>query len=1174
MDSEQFRQQLLDRQARDLVGQGDIRLDAPAPEIPGAAPTVASTAPAVPKPDITNAVRDNLLVHGLKAGGISLSKNADKVMQGVGAILFPDLANENPSVVGGMVDEAARKYQAAKDILTGLMGMAGAALGVTSTSTTISETIKRQWPELHAAEVLPDALKPYTPYIRAAMGEDPGTPGKEDWTRMNRPLTFGDLVEFGAQVAIPVVGAKAIQAARAKPGATETAPGAPAAAPAAEAPKVAPEPAPIAVPAEAPTVPAPTFAEGAARADVALSKIEGLSRMPSPTEIQSVLDRVQTETVPAMPEGYQGGPRVFGVNWQRLGTEERVKNVILQVNKDLAGRGEMPQVEGAIVPTTAPDVLARAKELGVTLDDVMRLPELPTRIKSVEQLDAFTTGVRAVRDTIANRLTAEAELAVRGDVAARENVPALMGLLERAALGDKLTGENVAQALSARRIASEAMVSGTPPSAVMDAVARLKGLTDADRLPEMLTSLKSKETGGFLSDVGAVMKTGKDVLWDVFVNDLLGPLAVGAKTIGDTIMLAKEPPARLLARWNQQVFRPAFRNLPPGEQIAPGEGWAFGAAAAQKIPTAIFQMLKSAPGHLLDTLRSGKPGPVDIYTGVGQAESRPGAVSSARWNLPPDTAPAYLVNAAGMLIRVPGTTLGIITKIAKAANYAGEAAAQAVRQAFLEGHDPAGASFKERVQYITEHPAEFPYIADAATKTAASNTFTQDLGTFGDALTTALNTAHLRAQSPFLRIPINLEKMATHMAAPFNLPSLLWGEMRRDLEAGGVRRAQAMTAVEVGGLFAATIAALTANGLITGYGPRDPALQKNRELAGRPVHSLFIPGTDIAIDYNRIKPVGTMIGLTATATEAWAQLPNDADAIDRMGQLAIIHGLAWARVIQDASYFTGIKQVTDALSAKDATLARAAQQALLSFARSVPPNTWMRAPNRLYFDTIMREAHTVQDAFLAGVPGYSTDLAPHRDALTGVPMEYPPAFSPSLLMPIQYRPTDVDPVRKMLMDNDIPIHALPWVLPATGPAPVAGAFHLQEQTAAGEGVPLTDKQRDRWIVLMTQDVRIGGRTLYESLDHLLHVPAFQTASTGPGNGQDMQVQALVSGYREEARLRLLREDAGLRENFLQRTKAKLEGTWLPTTNPRSPQFPGRGPAGSGDVGSLLQTLGR
>src|SRR5262249_26684107 len=190
-----------------------------------------------------------------------------------------------------------------------------------------------------------------------------------------------------------------------------------------------------------------------------------------------------------------------------------------------------PAVEGAVKPTTAADITERARALGVTLEDVMNLPNVPPRVRSIEDLDAFTAGVRGVRDVIANRLLAESKMAAAGDVSAESNVKGLLALAIKAAQADKLTGENLAQALGARRMPSDAGVAGTASQSVMELVDRLSGLDGIENVSSMIAAV-GKGPGkfrGFLEHVGNIVGTGKNILWEVWINDLLGPATAGMK---------------------------------------------------------------------------------------------------------------------------------------------------------------------------------------------------------------------------------------------------------------------------------------------------------------------------------------------------------------------------------------------------------------------------------------------------------------------------------------------------------------------------------------------------------------------------------------------------------------------------------------------------------------------
>ena len=142
---------------------------------------------------------------------------------------------------------------------------------------------------------------------------------------------------------------------------------------------------------------------------------------------------------------------------------------------------------------------------------------------------------------------------------------------------------------------------------------------------------------------------------------------------------------------------------------------------------------------------------------------------------------------------------------------------------------------------------------------------------------------------------------------------------------------------------------------------------------------------------------------------------------------------------------------------------------------------------------------------------------------------------------------------------------MPWVIGGSGSARSASDRPQMTEPQQMPPVLLTPKQRDFWIVQMTQQVRLGAEedTLYQALDRVMRSDEYQTAlSPGPDGTRAKIIKALYGAYREVAFARLLDPETGsptLQKQLLQREEA-VGRRQLPITDPESQYFGGANPS--------------
>lgn len=1146
-------------------------------------------------------------------GAISYGWRIGKHTLGVGAHTLIEGLNDFWSVGPNLTENAQARLRGVAKIIGGALTMfPGAPISFLTGGG--GQALEKAAPDLANtmvvqpgnAEGIHRVLDPFnaiamgleTPESKAAMSPEQQQAFAQRAAGYGQGITFREAFETALGIALPIAaahqmkGAGAAAGEAAKPGEAAPKP------PAAEAAKPAPAETPSG---ETPKVPGPEVTAEQAKAFV---------------------DRVSAEPPPPVPPPGTEGPRVFGINWQRLGQEESIKRVILDVNKTLSEQGRTVATEGARPveaggpgAKTIAGMTDAAKTMGVTLDEVMEFPKIPKRVDFSNQ-DAFVAGANAVHEVVAHSLRDMARMAEAGDQAAIHDLPTAIALFNETTLKTKDIGTNLAQSLNARKAGNVAPISGVSGTNMLefqDQVAKIAALKDIDKVPAMIRIIKGpSKVARFLGGLGDIAARGKDMTWELFVNDLLGPSTIGVKAAGDAYQYVNTGLTRGLARMNQTVgIATLGKDITLGKDptmMAPGEGSAFMAAGAKEVvPAAGRTIVRTLPDTVIDGLARAEVIPEATMSAMRTLREMPKefgydrnpAISTDSYVRNPVTGEVKavpgpfadvpvvdpLINAAGALIRTPTTGIGMITDVASAVSAKGEIAAMAKRIAYNEGRE--GAAFGKRVADVQQNWQKMPEVVAAVEQRVAANTFTTKPGIVGQQALGALNAAHLRSQVPFFVIPWNLVKTATHEIFPFNVPSMVFGEIKSQLQAGGPARMEALATLEKGAAVAATVAYLTNQGFISGPGPSDPKLRKERELAGKPPNAFLIPGQD-PISFSRLHPAGLeigliaglaergvfkegapnalrpvldMIGMTSQATEAWAQIPWSEDNLQYASQLGVLHAAVWGRMVSEASYYKGVRDLMEAIRNPEKSLKKEATD----IAGGMFAPATMRQINQAYFDRTMRETRDYQDRWLAAFPGYSQDLAPHRDRVTGDEMEYPAGWGPDLLQPFKvFSPAKVIEasrgarVYQMLTDNQITLRDVPHTIDA-GPREDS---LVPNRGATGQGdvvqaMPLTDPQRDKWFKRWTQSRDLGvagyeGLNLREAMERLMLNPRFTTAS--PQFKGDL-VHVLDGQYGEHARLRVLNEDQSLKAAVDARKLDALKRKFLPTTDPRSPLYP-------------------
>ena len=313
----------------------------------------------------------------------------------------------------------------------------------------------------------------------------------------------------------------------------------------------------------------------------------------------------------------------------------------------------------------------------------------------------------------------------------------------------------------------------------------------------------------------------------------------------------------------------------------------------------------------------------------------------------------------GDVIRLPFRALQLADTFFKTVNERGEAYALATRQAVSEGFNIRTREFRERVVDLVQNDIS---INAAASEAGLRFTFNMPLGEKGQAVSKLVREMHLELFVPFIRTPGNILKELVRMSpgAP------LVGEWRAAIQEGGARQAQAIAEVGMGTAIMGVVASYALDGSVSGQGSPDPGKKRVSAAAGWQPYSIKIG--DTWYSYQRLQPVGTLIGIAADMAEMWDVM--SADEADKLPKMVSV---AFANAVTNQTFLQGITNIVNAMSDPKRFFPRLAQ----SMAASLVPNI-IGQPTAMA-DPYVREINSMLDAVRSRIPGQREQLPATRD---------------------------------------------------------------------------------------------------------------------------------------------------------------------------------------------------
>jgi hypothetical protein len=430
---------------------------------------------------------------------------------------------------------------------------------------------------------------------------------------------------------------------------------------------------------------------------------------------------------------------------------------------------------------------------------------------------------------------------------------------------------------------------------------------------------------------------------------LSGPITHVANVIGNTTFAALRVPVDVVAS--------GIGRLHGGERVSAMEPIARVYGNLQGVADA----LRYAGAAMESAYERG--GLKEVVKEVAVGKEEPGKTEQFR---------KAIEGTKGDVIRLPFRGLQLADALFSTAAERAEAHTLAVRQATTEGLNPLTREFRERIAALVQDPTK--EMAEQIQTAGKRFTFNTELGDFGQkvqALTRAepfgMGVKPLQFFVPFVRTPGNIVKELGRMTplAP------LVREWREDIAKGGVARDKALAELTVGMGISTIVFIHALEGNITGAGEPDRGKRLGKTDQWQP-YSIKIGGT--WYNYQRLQPVGTLIGMAADVAEVWDHLTEEeSDKVPKM--LAV----AFANAVTNQTFLQGVTSMVNSMSEPGRFGPKLVQQLVGSAVPAI-----VAQPAQM-LDPVQREVYSVLDAVKSRIPVIREGLLPKRDVF-GEPM--------------------------------------------------------------------------------------------------------------------------------------------------------------------------------------------
>lgn len=480
---------------------------------------------------------------------------------------------------------------------------------------------------------------------------------------------------------------------------------------------------------------------------------------------------------------------------------------------------------------------------------------------------------------------------------------------------------------------------------------------------------------------------------------------------------------------------------------------------------------------------------------------------------------ARMVDFLGTAVRFPGFRM-LATEDAffKGMNYRMEVQALASRTAMNEGL--SGNQMATRIRELIQKPSEATRVK--AMTNAANNTFTNPNKVAAVFVKLKRNFPLLRYFFPFVNTPANIVKEA-YQRTPF---AFIGGQIKADILAGGVRRDLALGKVTTGSMLMAYAGKLAMDGRVTGSGPSDKRLNKIWRKNNEPYSFKFKKedGSFRFISYNRLEPIGMLMGFSADFTNIVAGIGDDeSDNMVAAASLSLTNNLS------SKTWLRGVVNAIELVTADDT---KKAERIFTDITSGFVPNAFNQF-NGAFIDPVLRDARGFKldqdgnaknaqllakmvDAAFKKIPGMSQTL-PARRGLWGQVVEPRGTFGDGVveqavnwLSPAYVRDVAGDKTNEMIVDNG-----------------VALTMPRRKMRIPGfkKAVELTGEEYNRF-------VELAGQPAKDILDRTINTAPFLKLSDGPDGDKAKHIRKIVETFRAKAKAQILIEFPELEDRAL------------------------------------------
>ncbi len=504
---------------------------------------------------------------------------------------------------------------------------------------------------------------------------------------------------------------------------------------------------------------------------------------------------------------------------------------------------------------------------------------------------------------------------------------------------------------------------------------------------------------------------------------------------------------------------------------------------------------------------------------------------------------ANMVNSFGTIIRLPSRFLLAEDEFFKQLNFRSYVKASAWEDGMRKGLQ--GSDLQKHIQQQFDGTIEIVNknsmanvkdksvldLYEKAQQYAAETTFTADLpeGSLGGAIQGVARHPAGRIIFPFVRTPINIFKAQVRRTPGVNMLLQEYRQALKSTDPSVVAKAKGEMILggaiwSVAGITALAINDPMSELAITGGGPSDyNMLNQKRATGWQPYSFRFLLKDESGnirmgkdgkprykyVSFKRLDPWSSFLMMAADAASITGGLSKQ----DR-DDFGVAASVALGRNITNKTYLQGITELADLLGKPykmESWLARRAAATLNPFSslgRSLTKATdgqimdkRVRAGDDGF--VILRKFH---NELAATVPGWSNDLRPMRNFITGSIIEYPVGFGPdnmSVLNPIK----ETDSINNNVLTTLDDIGAR-----ITQPSDELTLGRLPSGKAVGSGIELNyDEHLD--LIEETAFVKINGQTMVRALNNRIQQKDFQALMKSvrgemiEQNNMDIEVKA-------------------------------------------------------------------